>query len=144
MTDRIDEARVVQALRAVPLFSHLGDKQLNLVAKQAKPVSFSQGEDICKQGASGVGMHVVLEGETRVEVDGQERRRMGPGAFFGEIALLDGGPRSATVIAESDVVTLALPAWDFQQLVGTNADLALELLKGVAQRLRENDASAQA
>lgn len=144
MSDKIEEARIMAALRAVPLFSHLKDKQLKLIARQAKPVSFRAGSHICEQGATGVGMHVVLDGETKVEIDGQERRRMGPGAFFGEIALLDGGPRSATVTAETDVQTLSLPAWDFQEMVGSNADLALELLRGVAQRLRENDASAQA
>ena len=144
MTSKVDEGRSVEALRRVPLFSHLSDKQLKLIARQAKPVSFSSGSEICKQGATGVGMHIVLEGETKVEVDGKERRKMGPGAFFGEIALLDGGPRSATVIAESDVETLSLPAWDFQAMVESNAEIALELLKGVAHRLRENDQTAQA
>ena len=144
MSSKVDEGQVLEALRNVPLFSHLNDKQLKLVAKQAKPVDFPSGSEICKQGATGVGMHVVLSGETKVEVDGQERRRMGPGAFFGEVALLDGGPRSATVTAESDVQTISLPAWDFQALVENNAEIALELLKGVAKRLRENDQSAHA
>jgi CRP/FNR family transcriptional regulator, cyclic AMP receptor protein len=144
VTETVDPGRVVEALRNVPLFSHLSDKQLKLVAQQAKSVSFPPGTEVCKQGDKGVGMHVVLDGETRVEVDGQERRRMGPGAFFGEIALLDGGPRSATVVAETDVHTVSIPVWNFQTMLKANPEMTLELLKGVAQRLRENDETAQA
>ena len=129
--------RSVEALRSVPLFSNLSDRQLRAIAGQAKEVYFQSGDHICREGESGVGMHVVLEGDTKVQINGRTRRRMGPGAFFGEIALLDGGPRSATVIAETDVHTISLPFWNFKKLLKEQPPLALKMLEEVCGRLRD-------
>ena len=82
-------------LKTVPLFSNCTKKELFTIASIVKDVDFEAGRTICREGESAVGLHVVVEGETNVQIGGRTRRRLGPGAFFGEIALLDGGPRSA-------------------------------------------------
>lgn len=132
------ETRSIEALRAVPLFSGLSDKELKQIAQQTKEVFFPAGAAICTEGEKAAAMHVVLEGETKVQIGGRTRRRMGPGSFFGEVAILDGGPRSATVIAETDVRTVGLPFWNFKNILKENPKIALKMLEGVAARLRDS------
>lgn len=134
-------AKSVEMLRVVPLFSNLSDRQLRSIIGQAKEVFFPAGREICKQGETGVGMHVVLEGQTKVQINGRTRRKLGPGAFFGEIALLDGGPRTASVIAETDVHTISIPHWNFRTLLKEQPPLALKMLEETCKRLREENAS---
>lgn len=133
-------AKSVEMLRSVPLFSNLTDRQLRSIIGQGKEVSFPAGREICKQGETGVGMHVVLEGQTKVQINGRTRKKLGPGAFFGEIALLDGGPRTASVIAETDVHTISIPHWNFRTLLREQPPLALKMLEETCKRLREETA----
>jgi CRP/FNR family transcriptional regulator, cyclic AMP receptor protein len=107
-------------------------------------VEFGAGDVICREGETGVGLHVVVSGETKVQVGGRTRRRLGPGAFFGEVALLDGGPRSATVVADTPVRTLSIPAWSFRSLLKSQPSLSLKMLEEVCRRLRTVDASINA
>src|SRR5918911_1245618 len=106
-----------EVLRSIGIFSGCSKRELQSLAKVLKEIDYQTGDEICRQGQSGLGLHVVTEGETEVQVDGQTRRRLGPGAFFGEIALLDGGPRSATVVAESPVRTFAITSWNFRSVL---------------------------
>jgi CRP/FNR family cyclic AMP-dependent transcriptional regulator len=128
-------------LRTLPIFSTCSKKELSTIASAGKEVQFEAGKMICKEGESGAGMHIILEGETRVQVGGRTKRRLGPGAFFGEIALLDGGPRTATVIAETPVRTFSLTSWSFKSLLKSQPGLALKMLEGVCRRIRKSDAS---
>jgi CRP/FNR family transcriptional regulator, cyclic AMP receptor protein len=131
----------VQVLRSVPLFSGCTDKELQEISKITKEVDFPEGKQICKQGQTGLGLHVITDGETRVVINGRTRRRLGPGAFFGEMALLDNGPRTADVIAESPVSTLSLSAWDFKEVVQNHPSIAVKVLQEISSRLREADSS---
>jgi CRP-like cAMP-binding protein len=131
----------VAVLRSVPLFAGCTDKELEEISKMAKEVQFPEGKQICKQGQTGLGLHVITDGETKVVINGRTRRRLGPGAFFGEMALLDNGPRSAAVVAESEVSTLSLSAWDFKEVVGNHPTIALKVLEEMSKRLREADSS---
>lgn len=131
----------VELLRAVPLFQGCSDRQLANIVASTKEVHFEAGREICHEGESGVGLHLVLEGETKVEIGGRTKRRLGPGAFFGEIALLDGGPRSATVVAETDVTTMSLPTWAFRSTLKANPTLALKMLEELCRRLRTSEKS---
>jgi CRP-like cAMP-binding protein len=131
----------VAVLKSVPLFAGCTDKELEEISKMAKEVQFPEGKQICKQGQTGLGLHVITDGETKVVINGRTRRRLGPGAFFGEMALLDNGPRSAGVVAESEVSTLSLSAWDFKEVVGNHPTIALKVLEEMSKRLREADSS---
>jgi CRP/FNR family cyclic AMP-dependent transcriptional regulator len=128
-------------LKTVPIFSACTNKELSSIAAIVKEVEFPAGATICKEGETGVGLHVVAEGETRVQIGGRTRRRLGPGAFFGEIALLDGGPRTATVLAETPVKTLAIPAWSFKAVIKTQPGLALKMLEEVCRRIRASESA---
>jgi CRP/FNR family transcriptional regulator len=130
-----------EVLRSIGIFSGCSKRELQSLAKVLKEIDYQTGDEICRQGQSGLGLHVVTEGETEVQVDGQTRRRLGPGAFFGEIALLDGGPRSATVIARTPVSTLSLSTWDFKETLKNHPDLAVKMLEELGRRLRENESS---
>lgn len=128
-------------LRTVPLFAGCSDRELKAIAGSGKEVRFESGREICTEGETGVGLHVIIQGEVKVQVGGRTRRRLGPGAFFGEVALLDGGPRSATVVAETPLVTFVVPVWGFRTLLKGQPSLALKMLEEVCRRLRGADAS---
>ena len=128
-------------LKTVPIFAACSNAELSKIASAGKEVNFRAGQVICQEGDTGVGLHIVLERETRVQVGGRTKRRLGPGAFFGEIALLDGGPRSATVIAETPVRTFGIPVWAFKSLLKTQPSLALKILEDVCRRVRRSESS---
>jgi CRP/FNR family transcriptional regulator, cyclic AMP receptor protein len=134
-------SQLTDLLKTIPLFSSCSRAELNRIAAIVKEVEFPAGRTICKEGQSGVGLHVIVEGETKVQIGGRTRRRLGSGAFFGEIALLDGGPRSATVIAETPVRTLSIPAWSFKTTLKSQPGLALKMLEETCRRLRTADSS---
>jgi CRP/FNR family cyclic AMP-dependent transcriptional regulator len=134
-------SQLTDLLKTIPLFSSCSRAELNRIAAIVKEVEFPAGRTICKEGQSGVGLHVIVEGETKVQIGGRTRRRLGAGAFFGEIALLDGGPRSATVIAETPVRTLSIPAWSFKTTLKSQPGLALKMLEETCRRLRTADSS---
>jgi CRP/FNR family cyclic AMP-dependent transcriptional regulator len=128
-------------LKTVPIFSGCTSRELASIGRIVKEVHFPVDDVICKEGETGVGLHIVVEGETKVQIGGRTRRRLGPGSFFGEIALLDGGPRTATVIAETPVTTLSIPAWSFKAVIKSQPSLALKMLEEVCRRLRANESS---
>ena len=135
------DPQLVTFVRAVPIFSSCTPKELRGIATSGKEVSFEAGRVICKEGDTGVGLHIILEGEVKVLVGGRKRRRLGPGAFFGEIALLDGGPRSASVVAESPVRTFAITSWNFRSVLKEHPSMPVKMLEEVCKRLRENERS---
>src|SRR5205807_10096839 len=95
-----------------------------------------EGNVIAREGDTGVGFFLITEGTADVSVGGKSRATLGPGAFFGEISLLDRGPRTATVTATSPIAMLALTAWTFRGLVEQHPTIALNMLRVVAERLR--------
>jgi CRP/FNR family cyclic AMP-dependent transcriptional regulator len=108
--ERVDK-QLVERLKTVPLFSGCSTRELASLSQFLKVVDFPAGRAIVKEGNTGAGLHVLLEGKTKVVVGPRTRQRLGPGDFFGEISLLDRGPRMATVVAETPpvVVVLELP-----------------------------------
>lgn len=126
----------VEMLGSVPIFEGCSKKELSQIVRAAKRVTHREGSVLAKEGQSGVGFFMILEGTASVKVGDRVRRKLGPGDFFGEISLLDGGPRTATVTSEDEVTTLGLTPWDFKRLVEGNPGIASKMLKVMAQRLR--------
>ena len=122
-------------LRNVGLFSTLDDKDLSSLSNEFNERRFSTGETIALEGAGGLMFFVVESGEAAVEVHGEEVATLGPGASFGEIALIDRRPRTATVTAKSDLVTYGLPVFVFRPFVEARPDVAWKLLEQMADRL---------
>jgi CRP-like cAMP-binding protein len=101
-----------------------------------KERKFSTGETIIKEGVGAAAFFVIESGEAAVSIRGKRIRTLGRGDYFGEIALIDEGTRSATVTASADVVCHGLTFWEFRPLVQTNATIAWNLLQTLARRLR--------
>lgn len=133
---------VVAALKRVPLFSQCSDRELREIAKDTREELFSAGQDIVTEGSTGGPMFVILEGRAKVIIGGRTRRRFEPGAYFGEMALIDKGPRSATIRAETQVKAVSITSWNFLDLLESNWKLAHKVLSGMAQRIRELDKAA--
>jgi len=132
-------AAPVELLRRVPLFEDLSNREVERLARSFKERKLSAGDEIATEGQSGVGFFVIGEGEVAYIVDGEETGRGGSGDYFGEVALIDDGPRTATVKAVTDVTAYGLTPWDFRPLVEDNASIAWELLQAMAKRLRAAD-----
>ena len=94
------------------------------------------GTVIAREGDPGVGLFILLDGTAEVSIGGRKKATLGPGEFFGEIALLDGGPRTATVTAKTDVQLLGLTEWVFRGLMSEHPTIALKTLQQMAGRLR--------
>jgi CRP-like cAMP-binding protein len=127
----------IELLKNVPLFKNVPDKQLSMLASEMIERRFSDGQTLTGEGQGGVGFFVLGEGNAKVTVDGEDRRTIGPGEYFGEIALIDGGPRTATITATSDGVAYGLTPWQFRPLVESHAEIAWPLLEAMAKRTRE-------
>jgi CRP-like cAMP-binding protein len=130
-----------QMLGEVGLFEGLSNKELKQIYNASREVVFPRGSIIVKEGEEGVGFHLVVTGKAKVTLKGRARTTLGPGKFFGELSLIDRGPRTATVTAETDVTTLSLVSWEFLPLVEKTPSIARKLLLEMCRRLREADKS---
>jgi CRP-like cAMP-binding protein len=122
-------------LRTVPLFSALDDKELTSLADEFNERRFSAGDSIALEGEGGLMFFVVESGEATVEVHGEEVGKLGPGSAFGEIALIDRRPRTATVTAQTELKTFGLPVFVFRPFVEARPQVAWKLLEAMADRL---------
>jgi CRP/FNR family cyclic AMP-dependent transcriptional regulator len=130
----------VDALKKVPLFSELNRRHLDHIAREADEVREKDGAVLTRQGGLGREFLLILEGGARVERDGTVIARLGPGDVFGEMSLIDGMPRSASVIAEGQTVLLVIEARCFRRLLDTVPGLQRKLLITLSSRLRAADA----
>jgi CRP/FNR family cyclic AMP-dependent transcriptional regulator len=128
-----------RSLGAVPLFAGLSNKHLKRLAAQADELSFEPREVIVEEGMLGETLFVVLTGRARVTRRGRKVGEVLPGDFFGEQSALDGGPRSATVSAETPMRVLRLFRHTLLELLRDEPGLILKLLDGVVRRMREVD-----
>lgn len=124
----------VDLLKQVPLFSDLERKELEEIASAMKQRIFSAGQSIAVEGEQGVGFFVIEDGQAKVTVGGDERRTLGPGDYFGEVALISKGARTATVTAETELKTYGMTFWDFRPLVEESPGIAWKLLEGAVKQ----------
>jgi CRP/FNR family transcriptional regulator len=132
----------LELLRKVDLFEEMKDRDLERLAKSFRESRFGAGEVIATEGKSGVGFFVIGEGTVRYSIGGDNVGTGGPGDYFGEVALIDDGPRTASVTAETAVTAWGLTSWEFRPLVEENAEIAWELLQKMAKRLRSANQEA--
>ena len=128
----------VDLLQRVPLFRELKPKELERLSTSFKERVFAEGEDVALEGETGGGgrFFVIESGEAIVTVHGEERGRLGPGDYFGDVAMIDRGERTATIHAASELKCYSLAFWDFRPLVESDARIAWPLLQTMAKRLR--------
>jgi pyruvate,water dikinase len=125
-----------ESVQKIPLFADLEPSEIEQVRQLFKERRFSAGETVTREGSGGAAFFLIDSGEATVSVRGQPRATMTAGDYFGEIALIDGGERSATVTAATDLVCYGLTYWDFRPLVQSNAAIAWGLLQALARRVR--------
>lgn len=131
---------ISEQLKNVPLFNGIPSKSIDRISRIARERNFKAGDEIVTEGGQGVGFFMITEGDVTVTRGGVTLTTLGPGDYFGEMALLDEGHRrSATVTANGPVKTLAIPRADFVAELEANAHLAVEMLSTMSQRLRETD-----
>lgn len=126
---------VIEGLRRVPLFEDLDSEELQLVADAMHEANVPAGGVVAVEGGPGDGFFVIESGEAEVTVGGEPRGTMAAGDHFGEIALLMGSGRTATVTAISDLRCFALTPWDFRELVESSPSIAWKVLQSMAARL---------
>ena len=127
-------------LAGVPLFATLSGRHVRRVAALAKLRRFERGVPVVVAGRPGDAFYVILDGEVSVGVPGRRRTRLGPGDYFGEMSLIDGSPRSATVTADGDVLLLEIGRTAFARLLKEEPAITLALLKALAARVRASEA----
>ena len=124
-------------LSSVPLFADLPKRHVRQLAADAREIDANRGDAIVRAGQPGRAFFVILEGRAKVVGDaGQAIGRLGVGDHFGELALLDGGPRTASVVAETDVVAMMLPRQTFRRMLRKDAAVAVKLLETLASIIR--------
>ena len=126
----------ISRLSKVPLFTDCSNRDLQTIARVVRDIPHKAGTVIAREGEPGVGLFVIVSGTADVSIGGKKKATLGPGDFFGEIALLDGGPRTATVTAKTDVQLLGLTEWVFRGLMVEHPSIALKTLQQMAGRLR--------
>lgn len=130
-------AAPVELIRRVPLFQKLSDRELKTLAANFTDRKFKAGQELTAEGQGAAGFFVIESGEADVTVEGEKRRTLGPGDYFGEIALISSGSRTATITATSDGMSYGLTPWQFRPLVEEHAQIAWPLLEALAARVRE-------
>lgn len=126
-------------LRRIPLFAGLGRKELAELATLADEIEVPDGRALTTEGASGHEFFIVLDGHVSVEIGGQQVNELGPGDFLGEIALVDGRPRSASTRVVGDTRLLVIGHREFHQLMADFPSVQSAVLQALAERVRQNE-----
>jgi len=134
----------IDVLGQVPLFAELDAGELARIASVFKERRFSEGETVIQQGSGAAAFFVIDSGEATVFVDGHEQRVLKSGDYFGEMALIDAGTRTATVTASSELVCSGVTFWDFRPLVEENGVIGWKLLESMIKIYRSERADAKA
>ena len=127
----------MDVLQRVRLFADLDADEIDEIARLFKQRSFDQGETIIREGTGGAAFYVIESGEVTVTIGGDFRATLGPGDYFGEIALLDEGARIATCMAATELDCYGLTLWEFKPLVEENGVIGWKLLQTLARELRD-------
>jgi CRP/FNR family cyclic AMP-dependent transcriptional regulator len=130
------DTATIKALRATDLFSSLSRRSLTMVAESAKVIHHPAGQQLVTEGSEGLGFHLIVEGTLSLVVGGKRRGRMGPGQYFGDMSMIDGGPRSATITTETPVTMIYLSSWKFRPILKAEPEIARALLLVMCARLR--------
>ena len=132
----------IAALKRVPLFQGLSDRELRSIASDAREEPYSAGQNIVTEGSRAAAFFIITEGRARITQGGKEVRTLGPGSYFGEMALFDESPRAATVTTETQVKTLALSPQSFAAVLAENWPVTRKILAELAAKIRALDVEA--
>jgi CRP-like cAMP-binding protein len=126
-------------LASVPLLAGLDDRVRRRLAQIGKRRTYASGESIVKEGSTGTALYVVLSGRVAVERGGRQVGELGPGDFFGELALIEEEPRSASVNALEETECLLFPAWEFRALLDEQPQIAVAIMRALIERIHRQE-----
>lgn len=129
------KSQKLEALKRVPLFEGLSGAELKYILGETQEVMYSPGQTIVAEGQPGGRFYLIAEGQAKVTVGGRKRRNLGPGDYFGEMSLLAGGARTATVTAESHVKALAIASWNFLALMEEHFSMTRKIMGHLCRRI---------
>ena len=130
---------LAQQLASVPLLADLDDRVRRRLAEVGKRRTYDADDPIVKEGSTGTALYIILSGKARVEREGQVIGELSPGEFFGELALIEEHPRSATVIAVTETDCLLFPAWEFTALLKEHPEIAVPIMRALIGRLHRRE-----
>jgi CRP/FNR family transcriptional regulator, cyclic AMP receptor protein len=128
-----------QQLASVPLLAGLEPRVRRRLAEIGKRRTYAEDEVIVREGTTGTALYILLSGRARVEKDGKELGQLSAGDFFGELALIEEHPRSATVTAASESDCLLFPAWEFTALLEEHPEVAVPIMRVLIHRLHRSE-----
>jgi CRP/FNR family transcriptional regulator, cyclic AMP receptor protein len=128
-----------QQLASVPLLAGLEPRVRRRLAEIGKRRTYAADEEIVREGSTGTALYIILSGEARVEQDGKKIGQLSAGDFFGELALIEEHPRSATVVADSETDCLLYPAWEFTALLEEHPEVAVPIMRVLIRRLHRSE-----
>jgi len=140
----MDTKRIIALLKETPLFANTTEKNLESMIKSAVQKTVSPGDKVVQEGQGGVGFYLILDGKAEVIKDGTKLAELGTGNFFGELAVIDGQPRTADVIAVTETKCWILSQWAMKSVIANHPEVALNMLEELARRLRATDATRAA
>jgi CRP-like cAMP-binding protein len=138
---RISQDDKIERLEDVAMLAGCSRRQLRAIARISEVIEVAEGTVLARSGEPGQEFFLILDGSARVEVSPRKRSRLQPGQYFGEMSLLDGGPRSATVVADTPLRLLVIKRGDFATLLREAPDLTQSLLATLSRRVRVAEAS---
>ncbi len=130
---------LAQQLATVPLLADLDDRVRRRLAEVGKRRTYGADEVIVKEGSTGTALYIILSGRARVERESQTLGELAPGDFFGELALIEEHPRSATVVAAAETDCLLFPAWEFTALLKEHPEVAVPIMRALIARLHRRE-----
>jgi len=136
-----EKEAVITMLEKNPLWAGLDKKDLEAIVKASDEKKFETGDIILGKGEGGVGFYLIMDGAVDVKSDSKVLAKLGPGQFFGEMAVLDNQPRSADVVAAGPSRCFIISEWSFKALISQNPRIALKMLQELVRRLRDANKS---
>jgi CRP-like cAMP-binding protein len=128
-----------QQLASVPLLAGIEDRVRRRLAEIGKRRTYAADETIVREGSTGTALYIVLKGRARVEREGETIGQLSTGDFFGELALIEEHPRSATIVATEETDCLLFPAWEFTALLEEHPEIAVPIMRALIARLHRRE-----
>ena len=135
----MDQKKIIPLLKKTPIFAKTSESSLKTMLKAAIEKTVQTGAKLVEKGEAGAGFYLILEGKAEVIANGEKLAEFGAGDFFGELAVIDGEPRTADVVALTDTTCIVVSQWAMRSIISTHAEIALSMLEELARRLRATD-----
>lgn len=137
----MDQKKIIPLLKRTPIFAKTSEASLRTMLKSAIEKTVKSGEKLVEKGERGTGFYLIIDGRADVIADGEKLAAFREGDFFGELAVIDGAPRTADVVATEDTTCIVVSQWAMRSIISSHSEIALSILEELVERLRRTDAA---